>query len=89
MCIRDRVEVVSPAGNQKIEYYDIDNFLKFKTVTVNEAGGEESIIYKEYKDFAGILFPVVTELIGQLDKPILIHYSVIRLNPTLKQEIFK
>lgn len=84
-----KVEVVSPAGNQKIEYYDIDNFLKFKTVTVNEAGGEESIIYKEYKDFAGILFPVVTELIGQLDKPILIHYSVIRLNPTLKQEIFK
>ena len=51
--------------DQSIDYYDVKTFLKLKSLSISKQGesvGESSVIYSDYKEVNGFLFPHKTSM---------------------------
>jgi hypothetical protein len=80
------LNLVSPSGTRTKEYFDASTGLKFRTETASEHSST-SIIYGDYKEIAGILFPSKETISEQIEVPLTI--TDVKINSGLTDEDFK
>jgi hypothetical protein len=77
---------VSPSGIKTKEYFDASTGLKFRTESASE-NSSTSIIYGDYKEVSGILFPSKETISEQIEVPLTI--TDVKINSGLTEQDFK
>jgi hypothetical protein len=80
------VNVVSPSGTKTKESFDASTGLKLRTETTSD-NSPTSIIYGDYNEISGILFPSKETISEQIEVPLTI--TDVKINSGLTDEDFK
>lgn len=78
---------ISPSSIKTKEYFDAATGLKFRTETASDNSSTSTIIYGDYKEVSGILFPSKETISEQIEIPLTI--TDVKINSGLTEEDFK
>ena len=88
-----KIEIISPKGSKKIEYFDVNTKLKLREVNSQSAGEKVITMTMDYGDFRavnGVLFPYkITISGGMMPMPIEMAVKNIEVNKGIDPGIFK
>lgn len=87
-----KIKIIAPSGQEKLEYYAEDSFLKIREV-LRQADGDQIITlindYSDYREVEGVLVPFALKTAGATPVPLELKASSIEMNTQMEDAIFQ
>jgi len=88
-----RIDLTTPSGRKKTQYYQTENSLKIRELEEQEGGGQTVTVITEYKDYkkvdGGILVPYAMKLSGAMPVPLDLKLELVEVNGTVDPAVFQ